>query len=103
MTKEKITEIVNNYVIDANQILGSKLKSVILFGSCARGDFNNESDIDLMILLDVPPQQIPSERKKCVQLLTDLIWNTVASFQQLSRALMNLKPIRTLLRFTQTF
>ncbi|MBQ2879508.1 MAG: nucleotidyltransferase domain-containing protein [Anaerotignum sp.] len=64
MTKEKIIEIVNAYVSDAYKIYGSKLKSVILFGSCARGDFDDESDIDLMVLLDVPPQQIPSERRK---------------------------------------
>lgn len=64
MTKERIMEIVNAYVNDARIIFGAKLKSVILFGSCARGDYDDESDIDLMILLDVPPQQIPSERKK---------------------------------------
>lgn len=64
MTREKIMEIVNAYVSDAYMIYGSKLKSVILFGSCARGDFDEESDIDLMVLLDVPPLQIPAERKK---------------------------------------
>ena len=64
MTKERIMEIVNAYVNDARIIFGAKLKSVILFGSCARGDYDDESDIDLMILLDVPPQQIPSERRK---------------------------------------
>lgn len=64
MTKEKIMEIVRAYVDDAYQIYGDLLKSVILFGSCARGDFDDESDIDLMVLLDVPPRQIPVERRK---------------------------------------
>lgn len=64
MTRDKIMEIVTAYVNDAHMIYGSKLKSVILFGSCARGDFDDESDIDLMVLLDVPPLQIPSERRK---------------------------------------
>ncbi|MDO4756935.1 MAG: nucleotidyltransferase domain-containing protein [Parabacteroides sp.] len=57
-------EIVNAYVNDAYNIFGSQLKSVILFGSCARGDFDDDSDIDLMVLLDVPPRQIPFERRK---------------------------------------
>ena len=40
MTKERIMEIVNAYVNDARIIFGTKLKSVILFGSCARGDYD---------------------------------------------------------------
>ncbi|HCT92247.1 MAG TPA: hypothetical protein DF613_12845 [Lachnospiraceae bacterium] len=29
---------------------------VILYGSCARGDFSNDSDIDILILLNMPPE-----------------------------------------------
>lgn len=64
MTREKIMEIVRIYAEEAYKIYGKALKSVILFGSCARGDFDEESDIDLMVLLDVPTQQIPAERRK---------------------------------------
>lgn len=64
MTKERIMEIVNAYVNDAHAVFESKLKSVILFGSCARGDYDDESDIDLLVLLDVPSEQIPYERRK---------------------------------------
>ena len=49
---------------EAKNIYGSKLYQVILFGSCARGDYDDESDVDIMILLDVPREDIPIERGK---------------------------------------
>ncbi len=64
MIKERIMEIVNAYVNDAHIIFDSKLKCVILFGFYAREDNDDESDIDLMVLLDVPSNQIPFERRK---------------------------------------
>ena len=38
--------------------LGDKLSSVILYGSYARGDFEEYSDVDVMILIDVPHERI---------------------------------------------
>jgi predicted nucleotidyltransferase len=35
------------------EILGQKLRKVILYGSYARGDFDDESDIDIVALADV--------------------------------------------------
>lgn len=37
---------------------GSSLKRVIVYGSYARGDYNNNSDIDIMILVDLPENEI---------------------------------------------
>lgn len=36
-----------------NSFFGSHLQKVILYGSYARGDFRTDSDIDIMILLDM--------------------------------------------------
>ena len=46
----KITDEVSDRV---QEVLGDKLRKIILFGSCARGDFDDESDIDVMVLADV--------------------------------------------------
>lgn len=34
------------------QKLGSSLKSVLLYGSKARGDYSNDSDIDILVVAD---------------------------------------------------
>ena len=46
-------EILKKYVEDVHKIYGERLKSVILYGSYARGDFGPNSDIDIMILVDL--------------------------------------------------
>jgi predicted nucleotidyltransferase len=35
-----------------------------MFGSCARGDYDNESDIDLLILLDLDTDELSRARKR---------------------------------------
>ena len=39
-------------------LFGSDLYAIILYGSYARGDYNNNSDIDIMILVDLPETEI---------------------------------------------
>lgn len=56
-----LNELLKQYVVDLCKIYGSRLKSVILYGSYARGDFNPDSDIDIMILVDMTDDEI---RKK---------------------------------------
>ena len=59
-----IQQVVKLYTEAARQIYGSILHEVILFGSCARGDYDSESDIDLMVLLNATPEEIPALRQK---------------------------------------
>lgn len=66
MNKDLINRAVSRYVEEAKSTYGSKLYKVILFGSCARGDYDDESDVDIMILLDIPQEEIPGERCKTV-------------------------------------
>ena len=52
----------NEYIDQIKNIYGSHLKQIILYGSYARGDFNEDSDIDLMILLDITDLEIKNYR-----------------------------------------
>ena len=54
-------EILKKYVEDVHKIYGERLKSVILYGSYARGDFGPNSDIDIMILVDLSDDEIRSK------------------------------------------
>ncbi len=56
----------------AKEVFGDKLKSVILYGSYARGDYNDESDIDVMIMVDLPPEELSRYRKKMTYFCADL-------------------------------
>ena len=40
-------------IAEIKKIYGTHLRKVILYGSYARGDFKSDSDVDIMILLDI--------------------------------------------------
>jgi predicted nucleotidyltransferase len=48
-----INELLNQYIDEIKKIYGMHLQKIILYGSYARGDFNVDSDVDIMILLDI--------------------------------------------------
>lgn len=61
--------LLEQYVEEIKKIYGERLRSVILYGSYARGDFRPDSDIDIMILVDLPDIEI----EKCGRQLS---WST---------------------------
>lgn len=50
---QEMKNLIDEYVSEIEKIYGSHLQKVILYGSYARGDFRADSDIDIMILLDM--------------------------------------------------
>ena len=48
-----VNTILDEFVNGVNEILGNRMKKIILYGSYARGDFQKNSDIDIMILTDL--------------------------------------------------
>ena len=55
MPLENITTEVSRRV---QELLGGSLRNIILFGSYARGDYDDGSDIDIMVLADVSEEDI---------------------------------------------
>lgn len=45
--------LIEQYVEAVKKIYGSHVRQIILYGSYARGDFRSDSDVDIMILLDM--------------------------------------------------
>ena len=50
---DEMKNLILQYVDSVQKIYGTHLKQVILYGSYARGDFTEDSDVDLMILVDL--------------------------------------------------
>lgn len=50
---QKMQSLIEQYIAEIKKIYGMHLRKVILYGSYARGDFKPDSDIDIMILLDM--------------------------------------------------
>ena len=49
--------LIGNYAEAIKAIYGVHLKQIILYGSYARGDFRPDSDVDIMVLVDLPDEK----------------------------------------------
>lgn len=65
-------EIIERYVREVSGIYGSHLKKIILYGSYARGDFREDSDIDIMILVDLDDSEIKAAGRKLSDVTFDI-------------------------------
>ncbi|MBR5946340.1 nucleotidyltransferase domain-containing protein [bacterium] len=69
--EHKIQKILDGYVSVVRDIYKDHLQQVILYGSYARNDYREDSDIDIMILLDIPDMKIKDYRHE----LSDSTYN----------------------------
>lgn len=61
---QAIQSLMEQYISEIKKIYGSHLRKVILYGSFARGDFRTDSDVDIMILLDMPDIDLKAYSQK---------------------------------------
>ena len=62
-------------------ITGEHLQKIVLYGSCVREDNHPDSDIDIMILVDLDTDKL----RKCVRIMSGTsIGDSVPLFQQCS-------------------
>ena len=55
---DSVKDLVYEFAKDMNLLFGSQLSSVVLYGSYARNDYTEHSDIDVMILVKLPQESI---------------------------------------------
>ena len=68
---QTMQNLMDRYVAEIRKIYGSHVKQIILYGSYARGDYNADSDVDIMILLDISDMAIKDYRHQLSDMTYD--------------------------------
>lgn len=82
-SQSSLKQLLSEVCGHAKQCYGADLDSVILYGSHARGDADEESDVDIMILVQRPASELAGQRKEWNHFGTDLDlkYNVLTSFK----------------------
>lgn len=55
---EKIQDVLLLFTQEVRKLMGEDLKKLLVYGSYARGDYNDNSDVDIMILTSLEEDKI---------------------------------------------
>lgn len=70
-TKTEVLTIIRQLRKELQKIYGSRLKEVYLFGSYARGDADDDSDIDVAVILDNVSSRFV-EQRRCSEIQSEI-------------------------------
>ena len=71
-----ISNIIQDFAKNVRKILGNSLDSVIVYGSYARGDYSELSDVDVMLLVSLREEDI----KKISDQISDLAFDFMMKY-----------------------
>jgi len=71
-TQAQVESITEKIAATAEEVFGSRLSAVFLYGSYARGDYDEESDLDIMVLADVKKEDLYKYKASFIKLSSDL-------------------------------
>ena len=73
---ESVQNIITLFVKEVKRVLGKDMEKVIVYGSYARGDYDEHSDIDIMVLASCPEEAIkPFEYELYMMWRLIYLWN----------------------------
>lgn len=64
--------IMNEVYRRCQDVFPGEIKDAYLYGSYARGDFDFESDVDILITINLEPTELPDYRNQIVAIYNDL-------------------------------
>ena len=70
-SQSKLNQILNEVAAAAKDTFGDDLQSVILYGSYARGDYDDSSDIDIMIIADVNREDLFRYKRPIIRVTSE--------------------------------
>ena len=69
MLKNKEKEVIKRFKAEVAKVLGDRLDRVVLFGSRARGDAEEDSDFDFLVIVRTPDNE---DKKKIREITAQL-------------------------------
>lgn len=75
-----LNDILDEIILALKEKFNSSLKNVILYGSYARGDYRHYSDVDLLIIVDIP-------HAEAMEIITDITAKYIDSHELIINAL----------------
>ena len=73
---DHVSQIVYRFCQELKKILGNQLSKVIVYGSYARGDYNDRSDVDVMVLVKMPDEEIRAIKNDVYDIAFDIELST---------------------------
>lgn len=72
MCQPEAIEILNEVFRQCQNIFPCEIRDAYLYGSYARGDYDNESDVDILLTVDLEPTEISRYRNQIAAISSDL-------------------------------
>ncbi len=72
MTNEIIKKAVQEFTNQALKKIPNDITEIYLFGSCARGDYDNESDIDVFVVINPSKNSLRKSKDKLLDIASDI-------------------------------
>ena len=72
LVQNKLNTVMNAFVAGCKELFGDKLSDVRLFGSYARGDYAGDSDIDIMVILDMNEDDVRKSLSSVCRIASDI-------------------------------
>ena len=71
-----VSNMIYQFAQQLKSIFGAHLSKVIVYGSYARGEYQENSDVDVMILVDLPEKEIKSKENMVYDVAFDIEMKT---------------------------
>lgn len=91
VSKLSINELLQEVRKKAEELFEEKLRKIILFGSYARGDYDKESDLDIMVTVQLSQAELSSYRNEIAELSSrlSLVYDLTVAIQLQDEATLN--------------
>lgn len=92
--KNQALEILGRVFTECNELFRNKIKHAYLYGSYARGDYNSNSDVDILLTVDMDASEISKYRSAVAKVTSGLSLDYDVTVS------VTVKPLAQFIRFS---